>query len=131
MNALSSVTREHARLIALLDQREALRAALGLLVGDGEVAWIAEPVAGEAPGDMVLAAVRGDRTGLLRGLRVPAGLGLTGKVRRTGSPSWVDDYFSATGITHTFDHHISAEGVRRLLAVPVLRDREVLAVRLH
>jgi signal transduction histidine kinase len=116
----------------MLDRREALRAALELLTADGDISWVAEPAAEPSTDDggeyLVLGQVRGDRTGLLRGLRVPRGLGLTGKVHGTGSPSWVDDYFRATDITHTFDGHIEAEGVRRLLAVPVRRTGRILGV---
>lgn len=127
---LEAVAREQAELVALLDRRTALRATLERLAADGDVTWVAEPV----PGDdehgeyLVLGQVQGDRTGLLRGLRVPRGLGLTGKVHDTARPLWVDDYLRATGITHTFDGHIEAEGVRRLLAVPVRRAGRVLGV---
>ncbi|MFB9740531.1 GAF domain-containing sensor histidine kinase [Pseudonocardia sulfidoxydans] len=126
MDPLGPVAREHAELVELLDRRAALRAALDLLAADGDVAWIAE-APGDA-GDLVLGQVRGDRTGLLRGLTVPTGLGLTGKVHDSGAPAWVDDYFGATDITHTFDRHIEAEAVRRLLAVPVHRHGRVLGV---
>lgn len=132
MDALGPVAREQAELVALLDRREALRAALEFLTADGDISWVAEPAAEPSAGGgaeyLVLGQVRGDRTGLLRGLRVPRGLGLTGKVHGTGSPSWVDDYFRATDITHTFDGHIDAEGVRRLLAVPVRRTGRILGV---
>jgi signal transduction histidine kinase len=132
MDALGPVAGEQAELVEMLDRREALRAALELLTADGDVAWVAEPAAEPSTADggeyLVLGQVRGDRTGLLRGLRVPRGLGLTGKVHGTGSPSWVDDYFRATDITHTFDGHIEAEGVRRLLAVPVRRTGRILGV---
>ena len=60
-----------------LDRREALRAALELLTADGDVTWFAEPSTEPSLGDaaeyLVLGQVRGDRTGLLRGLRVPKG----------------------------------------------------------
>lgn len=132
MEALGPLAREHAELVELLDRRASLRAALELLGAEGEVAWMAEPTAGpgeRADGDhLVLSQVRGDRTGLLRGLRVPRGAGLTGKVHSSGCTSWVDDYFRATDITHTFDGHIEAEAVRRLLAVPVRRNGRILGV---
>ncbi|MDV7241715.1 MULTISPECIES: GAF domain-containing sensor histidine kinase [Rhodococcus] len=129
MNPLEALSVEHAALVACLDRREALRAALEVLAADGAVAWVAEPVtAGTDPHGVTLGQVRGDRTGLLRGLHVESGLGLTGKVHHVGRASWVDDYLAADDITHTFDAHIGAEGVRRLLAVPVLRQGEVSAV---
>src|SRR5579871_1662671 len=115
MDEFASLLREQAGLIELLDRRAALRAALELLDDGGDVAWMAEPCggqAGDANGYLVLRHVRRDRTGLLRGLQVPSGLGLTGKVHGSGRPAWVDDYFRATEITHTFDDQIKAEDVR-------------------
>jgi len=121
-SGLPAAAREYAE---LLDRREALRAALERLSDGGDVAWIAEPDPG---GDLVLRHVLGDRTAMLRGLHVPAGLGLTGKVSTAARPAWVDDYLASSDITHTFDQHIHAEGIERLLAVPVVRDDRVLGV---
>ncbi|MEJ2867778.1 histidine kinase [Actinomycetospora sp. OC33-EN08] len=122
----TELTREHAELVGLLDRRAAVRAALDLLRAEGDVAWVAEPV--DSSDDLVLAQLAGDRTGLLRGLTVPRGLGLTGKVHASATPSWVDDYLGSAEITHTFDRVIDLEGVQRLLAVPVRRDDRVLGV---
>jgi signal transduction histidine kinase len=116
---------QYAELIAALDRREALRRALALLAGDSEVAWIARP--GEA-GVLRLEQVVGDRTGILRALRVPPEAGLTGKVYRSARAEWVDDYFGSQAITHDFDRHIAAEEVRRVLAVPVIWDGQSLGV---
>jgi len=132
MSALGPLVREHAALVELLDARAATRAALELLAVDGDVAWLAESTtaASDEPAGaaLVLGQVRGDRTGLLPGLCVPRGLGLTGKVHASGIPAWVDDYFGATAITHTFDDHIAAEHICRLLAVPVSRNGRMLGV---
>src|SRR6478752_521407 len=117
---------EHVELVAVLDRNEAMRAALGLLTTEvDEVAWIAEPSEGDG---LLLKHVLGDRTGALRGLLVPPGLGLTGRVYSLSQPVWVDDYFRSRTITHTFDEQIRAEGLYRLLAVPVLRDESVHGV---
>ena len=121
------LTREHAELVGLLDRRAAVRAALDLLSAEGDVAWVGESVDPEAP-ELTLAQVTGDRTGLLRGLAVSRGLGLTGKVHGTATPAWVDDYFGSAEITHTFDRLIDLEGIRRLLAVPVQHDGRLLGV---
>lgn len=132
MHPIGPLAREHADLVELLDRRAALRAALDLLAADGDVVWMAEPAAGPAECEeeeyLEIGQVRGDRTCLLRGLRVPRGLGLTGKVHGSGNPCWVNDYFGATDITHTFDRHIEAEAIRRLLAVPVGRNGRILGV---
>jgi signal transduction histidine kinase len=121
------LTREHVELVGLLDRRAAVRAALDLLSSEGDVAWVGEPIDDDAP-ELTLAQVTGDRTGLLRGLAVPRGLGLTGKVHGTAAPAWVDDYFGSGEITHTFDRLIDREGIRRLLAVPIRREGHLLGV---
>jgi signal transduction histidine kinase len=124
---VDGIAREHAELVGLLDRRAAVRAALDLLSAEGDIAWVAEP-ADDTVGELTLAQLTGDRTGLLRGLAVPRGLGLTGKVHASGAPGWVDDYFAAADITHTFDRVIDLEGVQRLLAVPVRHDDRLLGV---
>ncbi|NGO12767.1 GAF domain-containing protein [Streptomyces sp. HC44] len=116
---------QYAELLVALDRGEALRRALALLADESEVAWTARP--GTA-GELTLEHVVGDRTGVLRALRVPPGTGLTGKVFRSGRAEWVDDYFGSAEITHTFDRHMAAEEVRRVLAVPLVRDGEPLGV---
>ena len=130
MEPLDPLAREHGRhaeIVGLLDRRAAVRAALEVLRAEGDVAWVAEP--GEETGpDLTIAQLTGDRTGLLRGLTVSRGLGLTGKVHGTGTPAWVDDYFGSAEITHTFDRLIDLEGVQRLLAVPVRREGRLLGV---
>jgi signal transduction histidine kinase len=118
---------QYAELLAALDRGEALRRALALLAVDSEVAWTARPGA-EGVGVLTLEQVVGDRTGMLRSLRVPPGTGLTGKVHQSGRAEWVDDYFASASITHTFDRHIAAEKVRRVMAVPLVREGETLGV---
>ncbi|MEE1836467.1 GAF domain-containing protein [Streptomyces sp. SP17KL33] len=122
---LLQLSEQYAELLVALDRGEALRRAFTLLAGDAEVAWAARPGAGEG---LSIEQVVGQRTGILRALRVPPGTGLTGKVHRSGRAEWVDDYFASVRITHTFDRHMATEGVRRLLAVPLVRDGESLGV---
>lgn len=101
----------------LLDRDAVLLAALRMLAQDGsDAAWFASP--GEN-GGLALEKVVGDRAGALRGLLVPGGQGLTGRVHLDGRPRWVDDYFSSGSITHHFDEQIAQEGILRLLAVPL------------
>ncbi|MEU3984005.1 histidine kinase [Streptomyces sp. NPDC026672] len=96
-----------------------------LLAGDTQVVWAARPGATE---ELSIEQLVGDRTGVLRALRVPPRAGLTGKVHWSSRAEWVDDYFASADITHTFDRHIAAEGVRGLLAVPLVRNGESLGV---
>lgn len=116
---------QHADLLAALDRGEALRRALALLTEGSEVAWTASP---DADGVLTLEQVTGDWTGVLRALQVPPSTGLTGKVFQTGRAEWVDDYFGSQKITHDFDRHMATEKVRRVLAVPLLRDGKPLGV---
>ncbi|MGW3984569.1 histidine kinase [Streptomyces mirabilis] len=122
---LADLTGQYADLVTVLDRGEALRGALAALAGSGDVAWAASPT---ALGALALDHVVGDTTGLLRSLEVPPGTGLTGKVHRAAVPDWVDDYFRSPRITHTFDGHIRAEGLRRLLAVPLLHHGSAIGV---
>ncbi len=116
---------QYADLLAALDRGEALRRALALLADGSEVAWTACP---DADGVLTLEQVTGDWTGVLRALQVPPNTGLTGKVFQAGRAEWVDDYFGSQEITHDFDRHMAGEKVRRVLAVPLLRDGEALGV---
>lgn len=116
---------QYAELLAALDRGEALRRAVTLLADDAGVAWAACPGSAQ---EVTIGQVNGQRTSLIQGLRVPPGMGLTGKVHRSGRAEWVDDYFGSAGITHTFDRQIAAESVRRLLAVPLVREGRALGV---
>ncbi|WP_204161405.1 histidine kinase [Gordonia terrae] len=94
------------------------------------VSWWAEAPAGDDDGasDLQLTHVHGDTTPGLSNLHVPFGVGLTGLVQRIERPAWVDDYFAADEISHVFDTQIAAEGIRRLLAVPVITGRRLRGV---
>ncbi|MEJ3651886.1 GAF domain-containing protein [Actinomycetes bacterium KLBMP 9759] len=123
---LRALRQVHAEIVGALDRAAALRAGLAALAADpSDVAWIAEP---DGPDRLVLRHLHGGRTDVLRGLLVPEGTGLTGRTNASGRPGWVDDYFTSGAITHDFDWHIRTEGIRRLLAVPLVRERVVIGV---
>lgn len=113
-----------------LDRHGAIRAALELLAGTGAVSWWAEspPHDTDQAADLQLTHVRGGTTSGLPGLLVPFGVGLTGMVQQIRRPAWVDDYFAADEITHAFDVPMAAEGIHRLLAVPVTTGQRLLGV---
>lgn len=69
---------------------------------------------------LVLEQVVGDHSRRLRGLRVLPGRGLGGRVAETARPFAVDDYGTSTTITHHYDDAVLGEGIRSLLAAPVL-----------
>ncbi|WP_405824964.1 LuxR C-terminal-related transcriptional regulator [Streptomyces sp. NBC_01390] len=70
----------------------------------------------------------GVRTASLRGLRVRAEAGLGGQVLTTARPAKVTDYRSARSITHDYDHPVRLEGIRSVVAVPVVVSGAVRAV---
>lgn len=70
----------------------------------------------------------GHTTGDLRGVQLDFGRGLGGKVVAQRRPLAVNDYVAADRISHHYDHVIAAEGLRAMVAVPVVVQREVRAV---
>ncbi|UGT63713.1 LuxR C-terminal-related transcriptional regulator [Nocardia asteroides] len=105
---------------------DALRAALRLVAREAGV-----PVAfgGEIARDaLLLSEFVGTTTNALRGLTVLRMSGLGGQVMASGSPASVADYRSASSITHDYDRPVLGEGIRSVLAVPVLVERQSRAV---
>lgn len=96
-----------------------------LLDSNDDVGWIGT---NRNSAGVRLDATDGDRSGSLRGLIVPDGQGLTGKVLASTRSEWVGDYYRADTITHTFDRQIEQEGINRLLAAPIIWDGHVLGV---
>ncbi|MCW3813911.1 helix-turn-helix transcriptional regulator [Micromonospora sp. DR5-3] len=80
------------------------------------------------PPRMTITELAGTTTAALRGLAITAGAGLGGKALALGLPLRVDDYPAARSISHEYDVPVSAEGLRSVVAVPVVVRREVRAV---
>ncbi|MEV5850569.1 LuxR C-terminal-related transcriptional regulator [Streptomyces sp. NPDC051985] len=70
----------------------------------------------------------GMRTSGLRGLKVRADTGLGGRVVSTRRSAGVVDYRSARSITHDYDRPVLAEGIRCVVAVPVVVSGAVRGV---
>jgi LuxR family transcriptional regulator, regulator of acetate metabolism len=70
----------------------------------------------------------GTRTGALRGLAVRTGNGVGGKSIVLARPVTVTDYAAARTISHQYDAAVTAEGLRAVLAVPVVVRHVVRAV---
>jgi DNA-binding CsgD family transcriptional regulator len=105
---------------------DALRAELRrvALLGDVPVMF-----GGEVHGDtLVITEYHGVRTAGLRGLEVRSNSGLGGASMVAGRPLSVADYRNATGITHDYDGPVLSEGIRSVLAVPVLVDGRARAM---
>ncbi len=65
----------------------------------------------------------GTQTRALANLRVRSGDGLGGKALLISKPVSVSHYYSAQGITHTYDRPVRAEHLETVTALPVVVDR--------
>ena len=84
---------------------------------------------GEVHGDtLLITELVGTRTSGLRGLAVRSNSGLGGASMVAGRPLSVSDYRSAMSITHDYDGPVLTEGIRSVLAVPVVVDGRARAV---
>jgi DNA-binding NarL/FixJ family response regulator len=80
------------------------------------------------PAGLRLSELLGTSTNALLGLTVVRGTGLGGKALDLGKPVAVTDYSHAAGISHQYDRPVTAEGLRSMVAVPVVVNRVVRAV---
>jgi len=105
---------------------DAVRAELRRLGSEGAV-----PVmfGGEVHDDaLLITEFYGTRGGGLRGLTVRSMCGLGGASMVSGQPLAVTDYRHAPSITHDYDMPVLSEGIRSVLAVPVVVDGRARAV---
>src|SRR5215470_3568833 len=120
---------ESARLAMLLDRRAALD---GMVAAVPESAGTDVAFVGVPDGDdrIVLLHKAQAAASALDRLVVPAGWGLAGRVMDSHRPHWVRDYLTADSIAHDarVDRSVAAEGVRAILAVPILHQGRVLGV---
>ncbi|GHJ53808.1 helix-turn-helix transcriptional regulator [Nonomuraea sp. TT08I-71] len=110
------------------DADEVRRGLLTLRRGTGLPVAFGGLVASGGPPRMTITELAGTSTTALRGLAIHAGAGLGGKALALGLPLRVDDYAVARSISHEYDAPVSVEGLRSVVAVPVVVRREVRAV---
>ncbi|MET9925221.1 MULTISPECIES: helix-turn-helix transcriptional regulator [unclassified Streptomyces] len=67
-----------------------------------------------------IAELNGAQTSALRGLVISAGSGLGGKAIALARPYAVTDYPASRHISHEYDTAVAAEGLRSVVAVPVV-----------
>ncbi|MFE3598223.1 response regulator transcription factor [Streptomyces sp. NPDC059096] len=79
-------------------------------------------------GHLRIAELSGTATGALRALAISTGNGLGGKSMALSRPCAVTDYAVARHISHEYDAAVAAEGLRSVLAVPVVVRRKVRGV---
>jgi LuxR family transcriptional regulator, regulator of acetate metabolism len=77
---------------------------------------------------VTLTQFAGSSTGALRGVALECGRGLGGKVVALRRPIVLNDYVGSAGISHHYDHIIQAEGLRAMVAAPVVVGRVVRGV---
>jgi signal transduction histidine kinase len=126
-DALFDMDEGYAQVLSLLDRRTAFRAILDRLPGDVgvDVAWIGEL---DSTGDIVLGHAVRTKTDAVDGLVVPPGVGLGGLVMQTGRPEWVADYPNAADLSRQFGTQAEREGVRGMIAVPLVHGGRRLGV---
>ncbi|MEV6615787.1 LuxR C-terminal-related transcriptional regulator [Streptomyces sp. NPDC051051] len=98
-----------------------LRRATGLPVAFGGLVEPGRP-------RMRISELSGAATPALRGLAVTSGNGLGGKAVALGRPCAVTDYSLSRQISHEYDTAVAEEGLRSVLAVPVVVRRRVRGV---
>jgi DNA-binding CsgD family transcriptional regulator len=113
---------------ALLRMRRSglLPVAFGGLVG-GSTPRPGRP-AGPGAGQFRITELSGTATESLRGLGVATGNGLGGKTLAMGRPYAVTDYSSSRVISHEYDVAVAGEGLRSVLAVPIVVRRRMRGV---
>jgi LuxR family transcriptional regulator, regulator of acetate metabolism len=77
---------------------------------------------------MRISELNGAATPALRGLAVTSGNGLGGKAVALARPCAVTDYSLSRQISHEYDTAVAAEGLRSVLAIPVVVRRRVRGV---
>ncbi|MER7498165.1 helix-turn-helix transcriptional regulator [Streptomyces pharetrae] len=98
-----------------------LRRTTGLPVAFGGLVEAGRP-------RMRITELTGTRTPALSALAVTSGSGLGGKAVALGRPCAVTDYSASRQISHEYDAPVAVEGLRSVLAVPVVVRRRVRGV---
>ena len=127
VDVLLDLDEDYAQLLTLLDRRTAFRAVLERLTDEigVEIAWIGEL---EPSGDVRLGHAVGAQTDVLDGLVVPPGIGLGGRVIQTQRTHWVANYPVAADLTKPFSRQANREGVKGMVAVPLVHAGRWLGV---
>jgi signal transduction histidine kinase len=126
VDLLVELDEDYAKVLSLLDRRTAFRSVLASLpdaIGI-DAAWIGEL---DDAGHMVLGHAVQTRTDAVDGLIVPPGIGLGGRVIRSGRPEWVPNYPVSADLS-PFTAQAHREGVKGMVAVPIVHAGRVLGV---
>ncbi|MEU6465524.1 helix-turn-helix transcriptional regulator [Streptomyces sp. NPDC046976] len=115
------VTAEAVTVVEIRGALLRLRRATGLPVAFGGLVESGRP-------QVRISELSGTATAALRSLAVSSGSGLGGKAVALARPCAVTDYSSSRHISHEYDIPVAAEGIRSVLAVPVVVRRRVRGV---
>jgi DNA-binding NarL/FixJ family response regulator len=115
------VTAQVSQSVEIRSALARLRATTGLPVAFG---GLVEP----GRRHIRISELNGTATAALSALAVTSGNGLGGKAVALGRPCAVTDYSSSRQISHEYDTAVAAEGLRSVLAVPVVVRRRVRGV---
>jgi signal transduction histidine kinase len=126
-DVLLALDAQYAEILGLLDRPAAVRrmvANVPPIVGV-DIAWVGEPTGDDR---IVLRHPVNTTTGVVEGLVVPLGIGLGGRVMAARRPLWVSDYCADVDISHRFKTQAESEGVKAMIAVPMLYGGQMLGV---
>jgi signal transduction histidine kinase len=126
-DALLALDAEYAEILSMLDRPSAVSRMVATIPAFTGVrmAWVGEP---DGADRIVLGKSVNTQFGLVEGLVVPVGVGLGGKVLSTRRPLWVSNYLTARDITQHFRPQATIEGMRAMIAVPIIHDDQLLGV---
>jgi signal transduction histidine kinase len=126
-DVLLGLDEEYASILALLDRAAARQRIVTRVpqLSGVDVAWVGEP---DGADGLVLQHAVNVVTDGVDGLVVPVGTGLGGQVFAQRRPLWVRDYLSAPYATQLFRTQAEAEGVKAMIAVPILHEGNLLGV---
>lgn len=127
VNLLSELTDGYSQILALFDGSTAMRRIVDDVpaLSGVDVAWVGEPDGGD---QIVLRHMVNTRTPAINGLTVPRGRGLGGQVIEHRRLLSVSDYQCAENITHHFRSQVESEGLRAVIAVPMIYEDQLLGV---
>ncbi|WP_243794427.1 GAF domain-containing protein [Saccharopolyspora gloriosae] len=122
---LDQLALQHAELLVLSENSVAMKSIARRIrdLGDFDMSLVGRI---EADRRMVHRSWHGTQSSALHRLVVPEGIGLGGKSIELRRPVWVRDYRSSDSITHEFDDLVAQEGLRAMVAVPMIYDGDVL-----
>lgn len=122
---LDQLALEHAELLVLSENSVAMKSIARRIreLGDFDMSLVGRL---EADRRMVHRSWHGTQSPALHRLVVPEGIGLGGKSIELRRPVCVRDYRTSDSITHEFDDLVAQEGLRAMVAVPMIYGGSVL-----